>query len=126
MEEKNEPQTEEQKEETKQEMDHDTVQVLCVLGYFWILFLIPLFACPKDKFARFHTNQAILLFIAETVCGIVSAVLAFIPVVGGILSGILGGVSGVLFLILLILQIVAVVQNEEKEIPVLGKYRILK
>lgn len=117
---------EEEKKDAPEEMSKDTVRVLCVVGYFWILFLIPLLACPKNKFARFHTNQAILLFLAETVCGIISTVLAFIPAVGGILSGIFGAITGILFLVLLVLQIVAVVQNEEKEIPYLGHIRILK
>lgn len=126
MEENKDLNSEEEKKETKEELSHDTVKVLCVLGYFWILFLIPLLVCPKNKFARFHTNQAILLFLAETICGVLSTILAFIPAVGGILSGIFGAITGILFLILLILQIVAVVQDEEREIPYLGHIRILK
>lgn len=118
--------SEEEQKDTKEEMNAETVKVLCVLGYFWILFLIPLLVCPKDKFAKFHTNQAILLFLAETICGIISTILAFIPAIGGILSGIFGTITGILFLILLILQIVSVLQNEEKEIPYLGHIRILK
>ena len=34
-----------------------------VLAYFGLLFLVPLLAAKDSKFARFHTNQGIVLFI---------------------------------------------------------------
>ena len=38
-------------------------KVMAILSYFWILFLIPLFAAKESPFARFHANQGLLLFI---------------------------------------------------------------
>ncbi len=41
--------------------DVETHKGMAVLGY--ILFLIPLVAAPNSKFARYHANQGLLLFI---------------------------------------------------------------
>ena len=39
-------------------------KVLSLFAYIGILFLIPLLAAPNSKFARFHTNQGLVLFVA--------------------------------------------------------------
>ncbi len=36
-------------------------KLYAVLAYFGILVLVPIFAAPKSKFARFHANQGLLL-----------------------------------------------------------------
>lgn len=36
---------------------------MSVLAYIGILFLVPLLACPNSRFARFHTNQGLVLFL---------------------------------------------------------------
>lgn len=40
-------------------------KVMAVLAYIGFLFLIPLLAAPQSKFARFHTNQGLVLFIVD-------------------------------------------------------------
>ncbi len=115
----------EEKEQTKaeNEMSPTTVKVLTAIGYLGFLFLIPLLVVPKDnKFTRFHVNQALVLFIADIVLGVVSGILGLIPYVGVII----GSICGLLVLVVMIIQIVAVANGEEKEIPLIGKIRLIK
>ena len=54
--------------------DIEKNKVMAVLAY--ILFFIPLLAAKDSKFARFHTNQGLVLFLG----GIIASVVAVIPV----------------------------------------------
>ncbi|HBH96008.1 MAG TPA: hypothetical protein DDX91_09655 [Ruminococcaceae bacterium] len=95
---------------------------MSVLSYFGFLFLVPLLAAPNSAYARFHVNQGIVLFIADVIFGIVGGILTLIPFVGGILSGVLG----LAILVLVIMGIVNAAQGKAKELPVIGKIRLLK
>ncbi len=97
-------------------------KVMGVLAYIGLLFLVPLLAAPNSPFARFHANQGLILFIADIVIGVVAGVLAIIPIAGLILSGILGlGIT-----VMIILGIVNAATGKAKELPLIGKIRILK
>ena len=76
-----------------------------------ILFLIPLLLCKDSEFVRFHTNQGIVLFIAGVICAIV-------PIIGWIAS------IGVL--VLMVFGLINVSNGDMKELPVIGKIKILK
>ncbi len=60
---------------------------MSVLAYIGILFLIPLLACPNSRFARYHTNQGLVLFLLELAIGVVTGIFTFIPVIGPIIGG---------------------------------------
>lgn len=117
--------------EYSQEDINDTMGI-SVLAYLSWLVLIPLL-CErgrKSKFARFHANQGLTLAIIETVYGI------FEGLVTGILSiaswhlahvvGILLGLVNIVFVILLIIGIVNVASGKAKELPIIGKIRLIK
>ena len=93
-------------------------KVMAVLAYIWILFLVPLLAAKDSKYARFHTNQGIILFIAEVILGVIS----FIPIIGWIISSI----GGICTFILFIIGIINAVKGQAKDLPVIGDIRILK
>lgn len=99
---------------------------MSVLAYIGILFLIPLLACPNSKFARYHTNQGLVLFLLEIAVGVVSGIIGIIPVVGWILSGIISAVCGIFTLILMIMGIINAAQGQAKELPLIGKISLLK
>ncbi len=106
-------------------MDPNDVQqnkVMAVLAYIGILFLVPLLAAPNSQYARFHTNQGLVLFLFDIVVGILTAVLAFIPFIGLIVSSVLG--LGVF--VLMILGIVNAATGKANELPLIGKIRIIK
>lgn len=104
-------------------------KVMAVLSYFGILWLIPLFAAKESKFARYHANQGAILFIASIAYSIASSI------VGSIFKAIsfrLGFISTILnlgslvFLALAIIGIINAANGKAKELPVIGKYKILK
>lgn len=97
-------------------------KVMAVLAYFGFLFLVPLLAAPNSRFARFHTNQGLIVFIADAIIGAICVALSFIPVVGVILSSILP----IPCFILVILGIVNAATGKAKDLPVVGKIRIIK
>ena len=110
--------------------DIENNKVMAILAYIGFLFLIPLLVAKDSKFAKFHTNQGLVLFIADIIVGVVIAVvsiaLAFIPFVGPIVAGIVDGVLGLVIFALMILGIINAATGKAKELPVIGKIRILK
>ena len=105
--------------------DIEQNKVMALLSYIWILFLVPLFMAKESRFARFHANQGIVLAIAGTALGIILGIAAFIPVVN-IIVGILGGLVELAVLALAVLGIYNVWQGKAKELPLIGKFKILK
>lgn len=85
-------------------------KVMAVLAYIGWLILIPLLVSPakNSPFVRFHTNQGLILFIASFIIGL-------IPCIGQIAC-----------LILMVLGIVNAANGQAKELPILGKFRLLK
>ena len=110
--------------------DIENNKIMAVLAYIGILFLVPLLVAKESKFAKFHTNQGLVLFIADiaigVVIGVVSVILAFIPVVGPIVAAIVSGVLGLAIFALMILGIINAATGKAKELPLIGKIKILK
>lgn len=104
-------------------------KVMAALSYLSWLVLIPLFAAKESPYARFHCNQGLVLAIVEiawwVVQGILGTILAFIPGIGWLLSMLLGLVN-IVFAVFAILGLINVFKGQAKELPLIGKYRILK
>ena len=98
--------------------DVEDNKVISFLSYLGILFIIPLVAAPNSYYAKFHANQGLLLFIMGIVCSIICC----IPFVGWII----GGIGGILDLVFTIMGIVNALSGKAKELPIIGKYRIIK
>ena len=96
--------------------DIEKNKVMAVLAY--ILFFIPLLAAKDSKFARFHTNQGLVLFLG----GIIASVVAVIPVIGWIIAPIVG----LVITVLAVIGIINALNGKAKELPVIGKFKILK
>ncbi|MBQ8599881.1 MAG: zinc ribbon domain-containing protein [Clostridia bacterium] len=97
-------------------------KIMAVLAYIGILVLIPILAAPKSPFARYHSNQGLVLWITEIICGVVGGIISEIPVLGGLISFALS----IATLALTIIGIVNAVNGKAKELPVIGKFKILK
>jgi len=91
---------------------------LTFLAYLGPLVLVPLFAAKDSRFARFHSNQGLVLFIAEIIVGVIGV----IPVVGTIVSGLLSIGTFVLF----ILGMINVGNGQAKTLPLIGGFNLLK
>ncbi|MGI6257968.1 MAG: hypothetical protein ACOYJU_07855 [Anaerovoracaceae bacterium] len=112
---------------TQQEVNDG--KAFAILAYLGILVLIPIFAAKDNKFARYHANQGLILFIGEVIYAIIYQVVAYIVLVSfwGLywLLTILGLV-GLVFLVFAILGIVNAASGKAKELPVVGGIQILK
>ena len=122
--------------------DVEKNKYLNIFSYLGILFLIPLFMAKGSKYTRFHVNQGIILTIcsvAYTVAqNIILAILRaclfgstyyweFSPMFGiySVISTILG-LASLVFVALTIYGIYNTCTGKVKELPVIGKFRILK
>ncbi|WP_438445506.1 hypothetical protein [Gorillibacterium sp. sgz5001074] len=85
----------------------------------YILFFIPLIAAKDSKYAMYHANQGLTLFLVAVACNIV---LSIIPILGWILLPF----ANLAILVLLILGIVAAAQGQVKPLPIIGQYTLLK
>lgn len=103
-------------------------KMLALFSYIGILFLVPLLGASGSKYARFHANQGIMLFICEIAISIVSGIFAFMAelfFVFGILS-LVAWLLGVAAFVFMILGIMNAVNGKAKELPIIGKFRVLK
>lgn len=111
---------------------------MAILAYLSLLWLIPFFAKKDSPFVHYHCRQGLNLLIVEVaytvVSGILSAVIRTPHYIYGVyygsytpawLSTILWLIS-VPIVILAVLGIVNVAKGKAKELPVIGKFNILK
>ena len=124
------PQTEEKKfdfnevmntADTTAEFTQDDInnnKIYAVLAYIGILFFVPLLAAKESKFAQFHANQGVVLFIAGIICGAVNVV----PILGQIVSVI----GGIIVAVLSIIGLINAATGKAKELPIIGKFKLIK
>lgn len=89
----------------------------CVAYLTWIGFIVAICAGDKEG-AKFHLNQALVILIANTI----GVIFSLIPVVGWII----GNLWNIFVFICWILGLIAAINEEEKEVPLLGQIKILK
>ncbi|WP_280770717.1 hypothetical protein [Salipaludibacillus daqingensis] len=118
--------------------DAEDNKLMAVLAYLGILVLIPLLAAKESRFAQYHTNQGLVLLIFGVIgftgLFIISSVATFIlgniPVLGALVGLLLGGLlyfaAWVFFMIIMIMGIMNAAKGQEKPLPLIGKYNILK
>ena len=86
--------------------------MIAILSYIGILFLVPLLAAKDNEFAKYHAKQGLVLFIAE----VATALIAWIPFIGWVV----GLVAWITWLVLSIIGIVNVVGGKKKPLPIIG------
>lgn len=104
--------------------DIEANKIICGLAYLGILFFLPLVCCPNSRFGKFHANQALVVFIIEVVIGVLSGVFRIIPFFGWMFAFLLGLIN-VGFFVVSILWIVFTATGTAKEIPVIGKIKLI-
>lgn len=86
---------------------------MAILAYLGILIIIPFFSESRhNPFVKFHLKQGLVLLIAE----IIASALVRFPVLGWILSPLIGLGS----VILIVIGIMHVSNRETKELPLIG------
>ena len=111
--------------------DIEQNKTMALLAYLGPLVFVPMFAAKESKFARFHSNQGLILLIVMIAWTIIYRVLIAILINIGTF-GLLALISTILslvyiiFTILVIIGIVNALNGKAKELPIIGKYKILK
>ncbi len=81
-----------------------------IIGYItWIGWLVAFFAGDKEG-AKFHLNQALVILLFSLI--------AIIPCIGWL--------WGIFMLVCWVMGLIAAINQEEKEVPLIGKIKILK
>ena len=102
---------------------------MSILAYFGPLVLIPILAAKDSPFARYHSNQGLLLCIASIIYGIAYSILSgVILAISWRLYFVVSiiGLLGFVFAVLAVIGILNAVNGRAKELPLIGKYRLLK
>ena len=102
---------------------------MSILAYFGPLVLIPILAAKDSPFARYHSNQGLLLCIACIIYGIAYSILSgVILAISWRLYFVVSiiGLIGFVFAVLAVIGILNAVNGRAKELPLIGKYRLLK
>lgn len=115
-------------------LDYDAIDIaqnkaVSVIAYISWLVLIPLFTAKKSPFARFHTNQGLALWLLSIGWSIAYSIISFVlllisPYLQPIVS--LLGLANLIFVALMIIGIVNAAKGQAKELPIIGKIRIIK
>jgi uncharacterized membrane protein len=98
--------------------DIEKNKAVAILAY--ILFFVPLLAARESKFAMYHANQGLVLFLAAVIVNVLGSV---IPFIGWFVILPLGNLAVV---VLVVLGIINVCKGEAKPLPLLGGIKILK
>lgn len=88
-------------------MDAKTTSIVAYLT--WIGLLIAVLAGDKEG-AKFHVNQALVILLFS--------LLSIIPGIGW--------VWGIFMVVCWVMGLIAAINQEEKEVPLIGKIRIIK
>ncbi|TAL67573.1 MAG: DUF4870 domain-containing protein [Bacteroidetes bacterium] len=110
--------------------DIEQNKTMAILAY--IIWLVPLIAANQSKFARYHTNQALILSICIVAFWIVMAIITAILPWGffltiGIVFSLLWIAVWIFALVCIIMGIITASKGEAKPLPVIGNlFTILK
>lgn len=101
-----------------------------ILAYIGILVLIPIFAAKDNRFVRYHANQGLVLFLAELIYMVIQRVLVRVSFLlfwrlGLLMTGVLN-LLWLGFIAFLVIGIVNVCDGKAKELPVIGKIKLIK
>lgn len=98
-------------------------KLMAVLSY--LIFFLPLIVCPQSRFARYHANQSLILFII--ICGVslVTRMFSFIPLIRLVFLLISSLVSA-LVLVYMIIGMINAGRGQMKPLPLIGGIKILR
>lgn len=122
--------------------DIEENKYISLLAYLGVLVFVPMFVKKDSKFTRFHSNQGLLLLILGVAHGILQIILhailrAIFPwrwsygLVGGRgpVYGVLSTVLSLLWIAVAALAVIGIINavtGKAKELPFIGKIKLLK
>lgn len=100
-------------------------KLFSILAYLGVLSLVPYLVEKNNKFVIYHAKQGLNLFILEVIASIGLSILAATIILAPIVL-VVSPIIGILSLVLSVIGIVNVCNNEEKELPIVSKIKIIK
>lgn len=97
--------------------DIESSKVMAGLAY--ILFFLPLLACPDSPYGRYHANQGLLLLLLGLGGSII---LSIIPIIDWILLPFFG----IAVFVIAVIGLINGFTGKAKPLPIIGKYQIIK
>ena len=102
-----------------------------VISYLPLLFIVPLIFKKESKFARFHANQGLSLFVCEVIVSVVCFILKWVFTLLAIAPLLIGlnFIMTVIFIIMLSILLVGVMNANgglAKSLPFIGGIEIIK
>ena len=115
-------------------IDIEENKVYAILSYIPFVCFYPVFvSSKKSSYTKFHANQGLVFFIAELILSAamwaIEFVLGFIPILNDILSPLFSlafTAVDVLIIVGIAYGIYLAATGKAKEMPIIGKIRILK
>ena len=111
---------------------------MAVLSYFSLLVLVPIFAGKHSHYARYHANQGLTLLLLQVAWSIVIAIITAIIsaivfksnpwavlTVGGVMN-VIKWLGSAFCLVLAIFGIINCCKGRMKELPLIGRIKLLK
>lgn len=92
---------------------------IAILAYF--VFFIPLLAAKDSKFAMYHANQGLNLFLFAMIGWVVSFITAFI-----LIGFLIGFAVWIAIIVFIILGIINAAKGEMKPLPLIGGFNLIK
>ena len=100
-------------------MDAKTTSWVSYLTF--IGWLVAFLAGDKEG-AKFHLNQSLVIWLGQLCVFVANFILVFIPIIGWLIVL----AANVFLFVCWIIGLIAAINQEEKELPLLGKLKILK
>lgn len=103
-------------------------KALSILSYIGALVLIPIFCAKHSKFARFHANQGLVVLIAGAAAGVLNSICGYLAALAWpfIFLELPAALLSLGITALAVLGIINAARGKAKEVPFIGKIRILR
>lgn len=95
-------------------MDKKTTDIVAYLT--WVGLIIAFVAGDREH-SKFHLNQSLVLWLAGTIVSFV----AWVPLIGGLVSA----VGGLFCAVCWFIGFIGAIQGQEKPVPFLGQFKLL-
>ncbi len=105
--------------------DIEKNRAFAIIAYLWILFVVGLVAAPQSKFAKYHCNQGLILFLASIIGSVCCMVIGIVPFVGLVLLLVVPALW-VGWLVLVVVGIVNASGGQCKPLPLIGHFELIK
>ena len=92
------------------------------VSYITFIGWIVAYLAGDKEGAKFHLNQSLIIWLGYLIMFIASKLLFFIPIIGWLVA-----LAAYVFLFVMwIMGLISAINQEEKELPLIGKIKILK